>query len=89
MERQLSFAIDSPETTREEPLSATIAISGKLRTESNLYRRQRVRVAVMDEDGELLATGIATVRGIAFPFHERDGIETTERAHKLKLDVPA
>jgi hypothetical protein len=90
-ERQLSLAVDDPTRERERdelalPISGAITISGRLNIGRDLYRRAPVRVVVTDADGELLATGLATVAGIRFEEHEeRGGLHWTERVHRLKL----
>lgn len=88
---QLTFAIDDPDAPADEPRplpqGGTVAISGRLVVKRDLYRRQKVRVVVTDEDGELLATGIAGVVRISFEEHEeRNGVIWTERAHRVRLD---
>jgi hypothetical protein len=89
-ERQLSLAVDDPRRELEDrkpPALGTIAISGRLSVGRDLYRRDRVRVVITDEDGELLATGLATVKRVSFEEHEeRGGYLWTERAHRVRLD---
>lgn len=87
--RQLSLAVDDPNRELEgepEPLSGAITISGRLNVSQDLYRRAELRVLVTDADGEIVATGLASVAGVRFELHEeRNGIKWTERVHRLKL----
>lgn len=87
--RQLTLAVDDPSTPREErepPALATITISGRLGVGRDLYRRDRLRVVVTGDAGEVVATGLASVLRVAFEEREERNRTYTERAHRLRLD---
>lgn len=80
---QLSFQVGLP---GNKPDFGSVKVSGGLSLPRDLRRRQQVVVTVATTDGEILASGSATVTSIAFKDTTDKYGTTTERVHTVALD---
>lgn len=69
----------------DELISGSVKISGSLPIEEDLHRRARVTISVADADGKVVATGEGVVVGMPWKFHDKKGVEWTERVHSVKV----
>lgn len=81
---QLTFDVGGP-----TPDFSTIAVSGKLHMgDRQLRKSEDVMVRIVDADGTIVAEGPGHIKSVGFidKRNKYGDVESTERAHKVKLD---
>jgi hypothetical protein len=66
-------------------ITGSLAIAGTLMVRQDLNDGDRLRVQVVDANGEVVANAAAKIVHVGFPLKEQNGSYWTERAHKAKI----
>lgn len=72
-----------------EHMTGSYRIGGELPCAKELKKGAGVHVVVTDSDGEVISSVYGRVAAISFVDHEKDGLQWTERAHRIKPVVPS
>jgi hypothetical protein len=90
MLRQLSFDVAPHPHAAARPdggwMDGSLKITGAFGVQDDLNPGDEITVTVANADGEVIATGVAEIAGVAFAPIKLDGaVVGTERVHRAKL----